>query len=419
MKLFQRYYILFLVLICVPTSIYSMVTDNRYFPWFNHPYNGTDHQHGCFRADPFFITGTSAWKIKPGVRQIDQETGFPDLQGELDYYQLGIALEMDGKPNPIPSDWRNVTDFPMLMPGSFQGQGISFAGYAPLTNHFGIGATFLFFRLMSQANILPAASTARQLNLAAPGNQARLTQLTQDFEAIVGTQNGYIIETGVGDVDLFIRFYDVREYIFYCRKMDASVAVGLLVPTGVQESLYSIASVPFGGNGFWGWYIAPALEFELKEDWKLGFVARVQKRFARTVLSRIPIADESALFAPVIGNLNVNPGTTFMFAPYFALEDIREGLGAMVQYTVVAHLTDGFTDEREDASPAANFTNMLANSSWVSEYVTVEGLYDLSFGQPWSYKPLFTLSLDLPLSLLGARGCAKTSRITLGLTVDF
>ena len=193
----------------------------------------------------------------------------------------------------------------------------------------------------------------------------------------------------------------------------------MLIPTGVEASLNYTGSVPVGGNGFWGWYVSPAMEIELKEDWKLGIVARVEKRFARTVLSRITVADESALFAPVVGDLYINPGTTFMLAPYFALEDIREGLGAVLQYTVVVHQMDFFADKREVQVPAANFSNMLANSRWLSEYVTVEGLYDLSFGEPWSYKPLFTLSLDLPLSIIGARGSAKTNRITLGLTVDF
>lgn len=419
MKLFQRYYILCLVLICIPISIHSMVTDNRYFPWFNHPYNGTDHQHGCFRFDPYFITGTSAWKITPGVRQVDQETGYPNLQGALDYYQLGQAYEIAGLENPIPADWQFDNDFPMDMPGSFQGQGIALTGYVPLTKHFGIGGTLLFLRLISQANIVPGATTTRVLNLASPGNQARLLELTEAFESMSQTQDGFLNESGVGDVDLYIRGYNVHEYIYFCRRIDSSVALGLLIPTGVQQSIHSVGSVPFGGNGFWGWYLSPMVEIELKEDWKLGIVGRVQKRFAKTVLSRITVADESALFAPVIGDLYINPGTTFAIMPYFALEDIREGLGAMLQYSLIVHETDNFVDKRTVQVPAARFTNMLANSRWLSEYVTVEMLYDLSFGQPWSYKPLCTLSLDMPISIIGARGSARTHRITLGLTVDF
>ncbi len=419
MKLFQRYYILFLVLICIPTDVYSMVVDNRYFPWFTHPYNGTDHQHGCFTADPFFITGNSAWKIKPGVRQVDQEAGYPNLQGSLDYYKLGQAFVIAGLENPIPADWQWLSDFPVDMPGSFQGQGITFSGYAPVSKHFGIGGSLLFLRLIAQANLIPGANTRDKLNLAAPGNMARFIELTDQFESMAGTQDGFSNESGVGDIDIYIRGFDVRDYIYFCRKFDRSVALGLLIPTGVQQSIHSIGSVPIGGNGFWGWYLSPMLEIELKEDWKLGVIARIEKRFAKTVFSRITVADESALLAPVVGNLYINPGTTFMLSPYFALEDIREGLGAVVQYTIIAHQSDEFVDKREVQVPAARFINMIRNSRWVSEYATVELLYDLSFGEPWSYKPLFTLSLDAPVNLLGARGSAKTYRITLGLTVDF
>jgi len=418
-KLFQRYYILFLVLICIPNDVYSMVVDNRYFPWFNHPYNGTDHQHGCFRADPFFITGDSAWRIKPGVRQVDQETGYPNLQGTLDYYQLGKAYVIDGLENPIPLDWQHVSDMPVDMPGSFQGQGVAFYGYAPISKHFGIGGTVFFMRLTAQANLVPGENTIRSLNLAAPGNMARFTELTRQFEFMSGTQDGFVHESGVSDIDIYIRGFDVREYIYFCRKFDRSVALGLLIPTGVQQSIHSVSSVPFGGNGFWGWYVSPMIEIELKEDWKLGIVGRVEKRFAKTVVSRITVAQESALFAPVVGDLYINPGTTFMLAPYFALEDIREGLGGVLQYTIVVHQSDEFVDKREVQEPSARFINMIKNSRWLSEYATVEFLYDLSYGEPWSYKPLFTLALDMPVSLIGARGSARTYKISLGLTVDF
>lgn len=419
MKLFQRLNILFLVLILIPTCVFSMVVDNRYFPWFSHPYNGTDHGHGCFRADPYFITGTTSWKINPGVSKSDQETGYPDLQGNLNYYQLAQAFVLAGLENPIPADWRWNTDIPVDMPGSFQGQGITFAGYVPLSSHFGIGGSLLYLRLMAQANLKATPKVIKDFNLVAPGNQAQFDELTSQFESMAGTQDGYWGQSGVGDVDFYIRLFDVQEYVHFCRKFDRSIVLGLLVPTGVQAPLNAVGAVPFGGNGFWGWYLSPTLEVELKEDWKAGIVARIEKRFAKIVESRITVANECALFAPITGDLYINPGTTFMVAPYFALEDIREGLGAVLQYTLVVHATDHFIDKRVNQSVPARFINMMSNSRWLQEYVTVEGLYDLSFGEPWSYKPLLTLSLDMPISLIGARGSAQTHRITLGLTVDF
>ncbi len=423
MKLFQRFYRASFMLLCLSSSLslQAMVMDNRYFPWLPHVYNGTDHRHGCLAVEPFFITASSAWKITPGSR--DREFGYPNLQGTLDYYDLAQALVLDGYDNPIPADWQWVNPFPVDMPGSFEGQGISFAGYVPLTNHIGIGGSVFFLRLVAQANLLPGvtrdADTSVKLNLAAAGNQAQFDELTKTFESLVNTQDGYWNQTGVSDIDLYIRAYDVREYMYWCRKIDKSVAVGLLIPTGVQASQNNIGSVPFGGNGFWGWYFSPAVEIELKEDWKLGFEWRIEKRFAKTVQHRICIADESNLFAPVVGPLYINPGATAALVPYVALENMREGLGLAAKYSYIIHEADYFKDMREVQTPAANFQNMIRNSRWVQEYVTLELLYDLSFKHAWTYKPLCTLSWDIPMNMLGSRGASQTTRVAVGVIVDF
>ena len=391
--------------------------DNRYFPWLPHVYNGTDHRHGCLYVEPFVITASSAWKINPGSR--DKEFGYPNLQGSLDYYNLAQALVLDGYENPIPADWQWVTPFPVDMPGRFEGQGLSLAGYVPVSNHWGFGGSLFFFRLIAQANIIPNATTISKLNLTAAGNLAQFDELTKSFESIVGTQDGYWNQSGVSDIDLYVRAYDVREYMYWCRKIDKSVAVGLLIPTGVQSSPHNIGSIPFGGDGFWGWYFSPIVEVELKEDWKAGFEWRIEKRFAKTIDHRICIAQESNLFAPVVGPLYINPGATAAFAPYVALENMREGLGILFKYTYIVHEADYFKDMRAVQVPAANLQNMTENSRWAQEYMTLELLYDLSFKHEWSYKPLCTLTWDIPLNALGSRGASQTTRVAFGLTMDF
>lgn len=391
--------------------------DNRYFPWLPHVYNGTDHRHGCLYVEPFFITASSAWKIQPGSR--DKEFGYPNLQGTLDYFNLAQAFVLDGLENPIPAEWQYLTPFAVDMPGTFEGQGLALAGYVPVSKHFGFGASLFLLRLVAQANLIPSATTISRLNLTAAGNQAQFDQLTASFESTVHTQDGYWNQSGVSDIELYVRAFDVREYVYWCRKIDKSVAVGLIIPTGVQAPQNYIGSVPFGGNGFWGWYFAPAFEIELKEDWKIGFEWRIQKRFAKTTDHRICIAEESNLFAPVVGPLYINPGVTVEFAPYAALENIREGLGVLFKYTYVIHEVDYFKDMRTVQIPAANFTNMRNNSRWVQEYATVGVLYDLSFKHGWSYKPLCSLTWDIPLNALGSRGASQTTRVSVGLTVDF
>ncbi len=421
MKLFQRY-CLSIMLISLSSPSFAMVMDNRYFPWFPHLYSVSDASYGSVSVEPFFITSSSAMKMSVDDLR-SREYGYPNLQGTLDYYQLGKAFEIAGLENPIPADWRFASPFPVAMPGSFDGQGINFTGYIPFHEHCAIGSSFFLMRLHGQTNLVPGvtrdANTADKLNLAAAGNKARFAQLSQDFEQALGIQDGYWSAFGVSDLELNFRYFDVQEYIYWCKLIERMVTVGLLIPTGLQAHQKYIASVPFGGQGFWGWYIAPAFEVELKDDWVFGFEWRLEKRFAQTQQRRICVAEESNLFAPVTGPIEINPGVTFGVMPYFALENIRDGLGVVFQYSYVTHKRDSFVDKRDVQSPVANFQNMKKNSTWTQEYGTLQLLYDLSFKQSWTYKPICTFTWDIPLNAMGSKGACKTHRISLGLTVDF
>lgn len=427
MKLFQRFYRASFILFCFSSSLSlnAMVMDNRYFPWLPHVYNGTDHRHGSLSVDPFFITASTAFVTSPSLQKKNngvgsREYGYPNLQGTLNYSDLASALELNGTTSPVPAQWQYLSDFSVDMPGTFEGQGFSVAGYVPVSNHFGFGGSLFFLRLVAQANLIPGETAKSKLNLTAAGNQAQFNELTKEFELLVNTQDGYWNQSGVSDIDLYIRAFDVREYVLWCRKLDTSVAAGLLIPTGVVSSNNHIGSVPFGGDGFWGAYFSPSIEVELKEDWKVGFECRIEKRFPKTVEHRICIANESNLFAPVVGPLYINPGVTAAFAPYAALENFREGLGLLFKYTYVVHGEDKFQDQRIVQEPVANFSNMKTNSEWAQEYGTLELMYDLGFKhQGWSYKPLCTLTWDIPLNMLGSRGASQTTRVAVGLTVDF
>jgi len=416
-KLFQRFYLVTFIYISLSSSVYGMVMDNRYLPWLAHVYNGTDHRHGFLSVESFFITSSSAFRSSYETKE--REVGYPTLQGSLNYYDLGQSLVLAGYENPIPADWQWVSPFGVDMPGSFEGQGLSFSGYVPLSHHFGIGASMVFLRLVAQAHLIPTAETKKALNLASAGNQARFSQLTQDIEALVQTQDGFWNQSGPGDIDVYMKLFRVDEYVYYCRKVDMSTNLGLFIPTGETSSSNFIGSIPFGGNGFWGWYWSLASEIELKEDWKAGFEWRVEKRFAKTVEHRITIGKESNLFSPVTGPLYINPGVTITIAPYVALENMRDGLGLLFKYTYVNHSKDRFKDRRELQVPVANVGAMKNNSGWVASYGTLELLYDISFKHDWSYKPMCTLTWDFPFDAFGSRGSCKTHRISLGMMVDF
>lgn len=417
MKLLKRFYQAVCIVSLTTSITYTMIMDNRYFPWLPHVYTGTDSKHGNLYVEPFFITSSTALKVGPGTK--DRDVGYPVLQGALDYSYLAQAFELDGMPNPIPAQWQYLATMPVDMPGSFQGQGLSIAGYSPIYDHIGIGGSIFFLRFIGQANIVPTADLIRQLNLTAPGNMAQFNQLTATFEQMAGTKDGYWNQTGVSDLEVYIKLFQVYEYMYWCKKIDCNGSIGFFIPTGMQQQQNFIGSVPFGGDGMWGWYLAPSIEIELKEDWKIGLQIRAEKRFGKTQEQRICIAKETNLFAPVTGPLYTNPGPVAVVMPYISLENIREGLGISFKYSYIYHAQDKLKDMRVVKSPAANLENMIKNSRWSQEFATLELLYDLSFKHNWTYKPLCSLTWDIPLQVLGSRGVSKTTRVSVGLMMDF
>ena len=195
---------------------------------------------------------------------------------------------------------------------------------------------------------------------------------------------------------------------------------GLLVPAGKRINICEPASVPFGGNGHWGFYFMGDGEFELKEDWKLGLYIGLSKRLAKTQWLRMPLANEPINFGLVQGYARVNPGVTFMFAPYFSVENLREGFGARIQYTLSAHQEDTWGDRRCDKTIRVNLKRVASFSSWSGGHITFTPLYD--FGKmkvERGVDPIIYLAWDVPVNVFVTRRIPKTTKVSLGIEFNF
>jgi hypothetical protein len=161
-------------------------------------------------------------------------------------------------------------------------------------------------------------------------------------------------------------------------------------------------------------------EFELKEDWKLGLYIGLSKRLAKTQLHRMPVADEPTNFGVVIGDARVNPGVTFMFAPYFSVENLREGFGARIQYTLAVHGADGWTDKRCDKTVPVRLRRVVDWSSWSGGHITLTPLYD--FGKlkvNRGIEPIVYLAWDIPVNVFVTRRIPKTNKVSIGIEFNF
>lgn len=397
-----------------------MVWDNRYFPWFDQLYTGSDSRHGYLDVNAFFVTGGDAFRFQDGANREELFVSWPELWGQLNLTEVGNSLAAAGLNNPIPADWQWLSEIKALMPSSFDGQGVSVAAYAPIGKHFGIGGSCLVMKLNSFVTVLPNEDAVSKLHLNTPGNQALFTQTIDKIYKELGITCTSLQEVGVGDIVLYVTLHDTHEYRYKFRKLDWGSHLGIIIPSGLQQNPYNLASIPLGGGyGLWGWFVALWAEFELKEDWKFGIQARLTQRIDRSFQGRIPVGKEQPLFAPIVGNVGIDSGITASVAPYFAFEDLRAGFGIEAKYTINVHERDVFFAQFTDSSLVPNFKDMSCNSGWTQEYATIRLFYDIGHDKMWKKRPIFSFAWDIPMNHIAGRGFAKTNKVSIGCNVNF
>lgn len=401
------------------SSMVAMVWDNRYFPWFDQLYKASDNTHGYLDVNAFFIVDRDAFRFEHRADKKDQVVSLPGLWGKLDLTNVGKSLVAVGKPNPIPQDWQWLSDFDAATPSSMDGQGVAFACYAPIGKHFGIGANNFVMKLSSFVTVVPGDNAVSKLNLETSGNQVLFTQMMHDMYQELGIVSTSYQEVGVGDTIVFACIHDTQEYKYKFRKIDWGSYFGIIIPTATKQNPYNLASIPFGGgDGMWGWFVAPFAEIELKDDWIIGCQLRLTQRLDRCINMRIPVGDEQTLFAPIVGSVNINSGITVSFAPYLVFQDLRAGFGMQAKYLITVHEHDYFT-ARLNNGLAAHFSDTNYYSGWTQEYLSIRLFYDVAHDKNWQKRPLCYLTWDIPMNHIAGRGFAKTNRVSIGCNVNF
>lgn len=415
MQIMTRRLLAFSIIMLTAQQLTAYIYDNRYFRILEVPFNRERffYEPNCeiepshwgesrYRNDLFVLASNDATGSHGDV-------GIPEIFGEFDMSQIsnGLSLVNPSRIRPIFSD---STRIPMR--GKLEGQGISFAYDQQITKWFAAGVSFSFLHMNTTAKYLLADNPAGRTE-----DEVR-RQLLQEL----GIQSSAWNHSGITDVDAYIRFGYVWNYVLKCRRIDSGIKFGTLLPSGVQKDLANPASVPFGGDGHYGFYVGYDGQFELKEDLKVGLISRLIKRFAKTKLHRVPVADENQLFGAFIARTRVNPGVTFVFAPYLRLEGIRDGLGLMVNYTLIWHDNDEWSDRREVpyVAPFIKLGQLYQRSNWAADEVTLNFFYDFSkVGGCNRFLPLINVSWDIPVHYLVSENVVKTNNIALGIEFTF
>lgn len=404
------------LLLGVTCTSYSMVFDNRWFPLIQKPFISVVNRPSHLGA---YLYATTASKA---INNMEQNIGIPELYGKFDLGALALAFDMVGLSDPLRSDLQGQT-IPFDMSGTIQAQGLEFCYFQSICAIAGVGFNWLIMHSNSRQEFFPKPfRDVDPLYLDA-------TRRTM-FEEM-GLTQAQASESGFGDLDLYARFGYAWDYTLKFKRIDAGARIGTLVPAGVTTSLNSPASVPFGGNGFWGLYGQLEAEFELREDMKGGLMFRLSKRFPKTQCQRLPVTrnpksevtypGEPQIFSPLTGNVKITPGFTFVFMPYAQLENIRGGLGVRLLYTLTNHWQDKWKDERPDTTTIpVNLTLVDRLSSWKSDYISLSVFYD--FGKvkvQRSLDPVLIFTWDIPSLFFSSEKTPTTNKVSLGLEYNF
>jgi len=408
------------------TSLFSMICDNRFFPFFPKPHTRILEKPSRFSVDPFFTMAEGAYD------QNESEVAIPALFGKYDQRNLGTALDKVGLINPMPAPFMG-SEYIWAIEQKIRSQGVALSFEHQAFRPVSLGFSWLLMHVNSRH--LFCLESCRRLSL--PGHITELEDARLQMHKNLGLCEAFSSRTGMGDFDCYIRVGDIWDYSLKFRRIDAGIRVGMILPSGKKQEINSPTTVPFGGNGHWGAYAMGDLELELKEDLKAGFFLRLGKRFQQTRKMRLPVAGEHPLFGALVAPVCVSPGINFVFSSYLCMENLREGLGARIGLNLSLQERASWQDLRpqseQDTLPVVfskdrtsddesevDFHRLADLSGWKSDYISLNVFYD--FGKVAAnrgYKPILTFSWDIPYLLFTSERVVKTHRVSLGIEVNF
>jgi len=390
---------------------YATIYDNRFIPLFAPQQFFIEDLPSSYELQFVAITASEAFA------RDEKTVGIPELFGTFDLNTLSTSLlQMTGK-SPLRSDLLG-RELPFFVDGRIQGQGFFMRYYQSISDYFSFGCELLFLKTNSRQAFRLDQEKVKNLK---PGDIAEIEQSRRLAFEEIGLIENNAAQHGIGDIDIYFRGGKEWIYTLKCRRIYAGLSVGGFIPTGVKTKLYSAASIPYGGNGFGGFYIKGDSLFELKEDIKVGFLLEISKRLARTTLARMPMVEsEPYIFGPIIGKARINPGPTLGFSSYFILENLRAGLGIGVHYTLTSHWKDSWCDRRCNPQFPVDLSQVIKTSKWGSDYFTINVFYD--FGKQNTkhiIDPILFFRWDVPSMLFVAHNVPKTHKISLGIELAY
>lgn len=415
-----RLQILFPILLSVPFCYLSAMTfDNRYLPLLSKPLFRRPDSCSFFAVQPFFMVAHNAWAPFGEDNCLQEEFGLYEWHGKYDQKVLDRAMMAAGvtPTSFLRSDFQLRQQIPWATDGELHAIGFALYGYTQITPLFAVGGSWVFVHANGTMEFVLDPSF---LDPGMLGDERELLIAKNRMHQALGLQAGLWRKTGSGDLDLYLRFGGITEYRWKMRRLDAAIKLGVIFPIAAPVCLFNPASITFGGNRHYGVYISFEGEAELKEDLRAGILLRLIKRFSRAQLARLPVLDEPDIFGAIVAPVDIDPGVTLVFTPHVAFDEVRDGVGFFVQYTLIYHTKDEITDLRRNPLVKVNIEEVRKRSSWVNEYVTIGIVYDPHASRQVSWLlPKVTFLWDIPVNPTMSKRSYKTQAVSLLAKFDF
>ncbi len=412
-----------LLVICAfySTSSIAAVYDNRFFPFYDYIFPRTKRKPSWFNMSTYFITGDEAEGESCKI-------GIPELCGTFDQKKLGEAMENAGLPNPLRPDFQLLSEIPWDLCGKITGQGIGFEGEQAITCRLSAGLSFWYLHTSSNVEFVLSPKLARQLGFL-DGKEGDLFELDRELREMlreIGLEGGQWSKSGVTDIDFYLRYGDIWDYIWKFRSVAAGIKVGVLGPSGAERTICNPASIPFSGNKHAGFYGEVDFQLELKEDIYFGGLVRVTGRKSECESVRFVTDCETPLFGVIQATASVDPGVGVAGSLYATIEGIRDGLGLQARYTIAYHGKDRYCNievcedlDVQEVSAASIFL-LEECSTFITEYFSLNLFYD--FGtteEDCLVDAKFFFAWDIPIEAFGAKNFVRTNRVALGFQLNY
>lgn len=399
----------------------AAVYDNRFFPFYSYIFPRTKRKQSWFNMSSYFITGDEA-EGQAG------KVGIPELCGKFDQKKLGEELENVGLPNPLRPDFQLLPIIPWDLCGKITGQGLGFEWEQAITCRLSMGLSFWYLHTSSNVEFVLDPVLARDLGFI-DGKEGDLFELDRELREMlreIGLEGGQWSKSGVTDIDFYLRYGDIWDYVWKFRSVAAGIKVGVLGPSGTERTICNPASIPFSGNKHAGFYGEADFQLELKEDIYFGGLLRVTGRKSDCEAVRFATDCETPLFGVIQATSTVDPGVGVAGSLYATIEGIRDGLGLQARYTIAYHGKDCFSNIQiaEDLAieqvPQESINQLVDCSTFISEYFSLNLFYD--FGtkeEDCLVDTKLFFAWDIPIEAFAAKNFVRTNRVALGFQLNY